>query len=33
MAGDRAAASGERGMIASDLFEYLRTCVNPNRRA
>lgn len=29
MAGDLAARSGERGLIASELFEYLRTCVNP----
>jgi ADP-dependent NAD(P)H-hydrate dehydratase / NAD(P)H-hydrate epimerase len=29
-AGDRAAAKrGERGLIASDLFEYLGACVNP----
>jgi NAD(P)H-hydrate epimerase len=28
-AGDRAAASGERGMIASDLLAELRTVVNP----
>jgi hydroxyethylthiazole kinase-like uncharacterized protein yjeF len=33
MAGDRAAASGERGMIAGDLFEHLRTCVNPHPRS
>ena len=32
-AGDKAAATqGERGLIASDLFEYLRECVNPTRR-
>lgn len=29
MAGDLAARSGERGLVASDLFEYLRKCVNP----
>jgi NAD(P)H-hydrate epimerase len=28
-AGDLAAQGGERGLIASDLFERLRTCVNP----
>lgn len=28
-AGDRAAASGQRGMLASDLLESLRECVNP----
>jgi NAD(P)H-hydrate epimerase len=28
-AGDRAAAGGERGLIASDLFRELRACVNP----
>ena len=32
-AGDKAAAvRGERGLIASDLFEYVRECVNPSRR-
>lgn len=32
LAGDRVAArQGERGMIASDLFEFLPLCVNPNR--
>jgi NAD(P)H-hydrate epimerase len=31
MAGDLAASKGERGMIASDLFEYLPSCVNPTR--
>jgi ADP-dependent NAD(P)H-hydrate dehydratase / NAD(P)H-hydrate epimerase len=30
MAGDMAAHRGERGLIASDLFNYLPTCVNPN---
>lgn len=29
MAGDMAAQRGERGLLASDLFEHLRTCVNP----
>lgn len=28
-AGDRAAASGERGLIASDLLAELRTVINP----
>ncbi|NLG75310.1 MAG: NAD(P)H-hydrate dehydratase, partial [Xanthomonadaceae bacterium] len=28
MAGDLAARRGERGLIASDLFEYLPTCLN-----
>ena len=28
-AGDRAAAGGERGMLATDLFPYLRELVNP----
>jgi NAD(P)H-hydrate epimerase len=32
-AGDRAATQqGERGLIASDLFEHLRACVNPKAR-
>lgn len=31
MAGDMAANRGERGLIASDLFNYLPTCVNPVR--
>jgi NAD(P)H-hydrate epimerase len=31
MAGDMAANRGERGLIASDLFTYLPTCVNPVR--
>jgi hydroxyethylthiazole kinase-like uncharacterized protein yjeF len=31
-AGDLAAKRGERGLIASDLFEHLRTCVNPTLR-
>ncbi|HSD69305.1 MAG TPA: NAD(P)H-hydrate dehydratase [Woeseiaceae bacterium] len=29
MAGDAAAARGQRGMLASDLLPELRTCVNP----
>jgi NAD(P)H-hydrate epimerase len=29
MAGDLASARGERGLLASDLFEHLRACVNP----
>ncbi|HEX2494986.1 MAG TPA: NAD(P)H-hydrate dehydratase [Steroidobacter sp.] len=29
MAGDKAARRGERGLIASDLFEHLQSCVNP----
>ena len=28
-AGDRAAGTGERGLIASDLFTELRKCLNP----
>lgn len=28
-AGDRAALAGERGLIASDLFEHVRACLNP----
>jgi NAD(P)H-hydrate epimerase len=28
-AADRAAARGERGMLASDLFPHLRSLVNP----
>lgn len=31
-AGDRAARRGERGMLASDLFEHLISCVNPIRQ-
>ncbi|OOZ41079.1 bifunctional ADP-dependent (S)-NAD(P)H-hydrate dehydratase/NAD(P)H-hydrate epimerase [Solemya pervernicosa gill symbiont] len=30
-AGDLAAASGERGLLASDLFDYLPTLLNPTR--
>jgi len=30
MAGDMAAHRGERGLIASDLFNYLPTCANPH---
>jgi hydroxyethylthiazole kinase-like uncharacterized protein yjeF len=29
MAGDLAARRGERGLLASDLFDHLSTCVNP----
>jgi NAD(P)H-hydrate epimerase len=29
IAGDRAAASGERGMLAGDLMTEIRRCVNP----
>ncbi|HMN43431.1 MAG TPA: NAD(P)H-hydrate dehydratase [Povalibacter sp.] len=32
MAGDMAARRGERGLLASDLFTYLPTCVNPTQR-
>jgi NAD(P)H-hydrate epimerase len=32
MAGDMAARSGERGLLATDLFSYLPTCVNPLQR-
>jgi hydroxyethylthiazole kinase-like uncharacterized protein yjeF len=32
MAGDMAARRGERGLLATDLFTYLPTCVNPNQR-
>lgn len=28
MAGDQAAVAGERGLIASDLFEHVRACLN-----
>jgi len=28
-AGDRAAESGQRGLLASDVIEQLRACVNP----
>jgi NAD(P)H-hydrate epimerase len=31
IAGDAAAADGERGMIASDLLAQLRRCANPTR--
>lgn len=30
MAGDMAANRGERGILASDLFNYLPACINPN---
>jgi NAD(P)H-hydrate epimerase len=33
MAGDMAARRGERGLLASDLFTYLPTCVNPTQRS
>lgn len=33
MAGDLAAKRGERGLIASDLFEYLPSCLNQPRLA
>jgi ADP-dependent NAD(P)H-hydrate dehydratase / NAD(P)H-hydrate epimerase len=29
-AGDKAAKYGERGMLPSDLFDWLRSCANPN---
>ena len=32
MAGDMAALRGERGLLATDLFGYLPTCVNPAQR-
>jgi len=32
MAGDMAARRGERGLVATDLFAYLPTCVNPTQR-
>jgi NAD(P)H-hydrate epimerase len=32
MAGDMAARNGERGLIATDLFNYLPACVNPTQR-
>ncbi|HEY4367352.1 MAG TPA: NAD(P)H-hydrate dehydratase [Steroidobacteraceae bacterium] len=32
MAGDMAARHGERGLLATDLFTYLPTCVNPTQR-
>ncbi|HEX7011174.1 MAG TPA: NAD(P)H-hydrate dehydratase [Steroidobacteraceae bacterium] len=32
MAGDMAARLGERGLLATDLFTYLPTCVNPAQR-
>ena len=33
MAGDMAARRGERGLLATDLFGYLPTCVNPAQRS
>lgn len=32
MAGDMAARRGERGLLATDLFTWLPTCVNPTQR-
>ncbi|HEU4600341.1 MAG TPA: NAD(P)H-hydrate dehydratase [Steroidobacteraceae bacterium] len=32
MAGDMAARHGERGLLATDLFNYLPACVNPTQR-
>jgi ADP-dependent NAD(P)H-hydrate dehydratase / NAD(P)H-hydrate epimerase len=32
IAGDMAARHGERGLLATDLFAYLPTCVNPAQR-
>jgi NAD(P)H-hydrate epimerase len=32
MAGDMAARRGERGLLATDLFGHLPTCVNPAQR-
>lgn len=32
LAGDMAARRGERGLLATDLFTYLPTCVNPHQR-
>jgi NAD(P)H-hydrate epimerase len=29
LAGDRAAAAGERGLLAGDVTDALRACVNP----
>jgi len=33
LAGDMAARRGERGMLATDLFTHLPTCVNPSQRS
>ena len=33
LAGDMAARRGERGLLATDLFAYLPTCVNPHQRS
>jgi NAD(P)H-hydrate epimerase len=33
LAGDMAARRGERGLLATDLFEYLPACVNPSQRS
>jgi NAD(P)H-hydrate epimerase len=32
LAGDMAARRGERGLLATDLFAHLPTCVNPSQR-
>jgi NAD(P)H-hydrate epimerase len=33
LAGDMAARRGERGLLATDLFAHLQTCVNPAQRS
>jgi hydroxyethylthiazole kinase-like uncharacterized protein yjeF len=33
LAGDMAARRGERGLLATDLFTHLPTCVNPSQRS
>jgi NAD(P)H-hydrate epimerase len=33
LAGDMAARRGERGLLATDLFAHLPTCVNPPQRS
>jgi NAD(P)H-hydrate epimerase len=33
LAGDMAARRGERGLLATDLFAFLPTCVNPSQRS
>jgi ADP-dependent NAD(P)H-hydrate dehydratase / NAD(P)H-hydrate epimerase len=33
LAGDMAARRGERGLLATDLFAHLPTCVNPSQRS
>jgi ADP-dependent NAD(P)H-hydrate dehydratase / NAD(P)H-hydrate epimerase len=30
LAGDRAAVAGERGLMAGDVIDALRACVNPD---